>query len=60
VEIRHPKQEFNVTPFFFCKTKPETMGSVRHGLCRRPWQSSARSSAIILLSTSWAMPGALG
>jgi hypothetical protein len=46
--------------FFFCKFKQETIGAVRHGLCRRPWQSSARSSAMILLATSWATPGALG
>ncbi len=45
---------------FFCKFKQVTMGALRHGLCRRPWQSSARSSAIILLATSWATPGALG
>ncbi len=51
--------KFNVTPFF-CKTKPETMGAVRHGLCCRPWQSSAHSSAMILLDTLRAKPGALG
>jgi hypothetical protein len=45
---------------FFCKFKQVTMGAVRHGLCRRPWQSSARYSAMILLATSWATPGALG
>jgi hypothetical protein len=46
--------------FFFCKFKQETMGTIHHGLCRRPWQSSARSSAMILLATLWATPGALG
>jgi hypothetical protein len=51
--------KFNVTPLF-CKTKPETMGAARHGLCRRPWQSSARSSTMVLLATSWATLGALG
>jgi hypothetical protein len=51
--------KFYGTPFF-CKTKPETMGAVHHGLCRRPWQSSAHSSTMILLATSWATPGALG
>jgi hypothetical protein len=52
--------KFHVTPFFSRKTKPETMGAIRHGLCRRPWQSSACSSTMILLTTSWAMLGALG
>jgi hypothetical protein len=64
VEYRHPKQhkavsKFYVTPFL-CKFKQETMGAIRHGLCRHPWQSFACSSAIILLATSWAMPGTLG
>jgi hypothetical protein len=45
---------------FYCKFKPETMGAICHGLCHRPWQSSARSSAMILLATSWASPEALG
>ncbi len=39
--------------------RPVRRGAVRHGLCRRPWQSSAHSSAMILLNTSWAMLGAL-
>jgi hypothetical protein len=51
--------KFHISPFL-CETKPETMGAVRHGLCRHPWQSSARSSAIIMLATSWVTPGALG
>jgi hypothetical protein len=46
--------------FIFCKTKLETMGTIRHGLCRRLWQSSTHSSAMILLATSWAMLGAPG
>jgi hypothetical protein len=50
--------KFYATPFF-CKSKPETMGAVRHGLCRCPWKSSARSSTIILLATSWATLGVL-
>jgi hypothetical protein len=33
-------RKFYATPFF-CKTEPETIGAVHHGLCRRPWQSSA-------------------
>jgi hypothetical protein len=45
---------------FFGKTKPETMGAVRHGLSPRPWQSSACNSTMILLATSWVMLGALG
>jgi hypothetical protein len=34
-------------------------GNIRHGLCHCPWQSSALSSAICLLATSWSMPGTL-
>jgi hypothetical protein len=63
VENRHPKpgrKQISRHSFFFRKTKPETMGAIRHGLCRRSWQSSACSSAMILLATSWATPGALG
>jgi hypothetical protein len=52
--------KFHITPIFFCKTKPKTMGVVRHDLCRRPWQSFARSSAMPLLATLWVTPGALG
>jgi hypothetical protein len=50
----------HVTPILFSKTKPETMGTVRHGLCHRLWQSAARSSTMILLATSWATMGTLG
>ncbi len=29
------------------------MGDVRHCLCRRPWQSVARSGVTSVLATSW-------
>jgi hypothetical protein len=45
----------NLCDYFF---NIETMGVVRHGLYRRPWPSFARSSAMRLFPTSWAIPGA--
>jgi hypothetical protein len=44
---------------FFCETKSETMGIVRHCLCHRQWPSGTRSSATCLVATSLAMPGVL-
>ncbi len=37
-----------------------TMGDIGHGLCRRPWQSTAGSSATRVLSMLWPMLGMLG
>jgi hypothetical protein len=51
--------KFHVCLIFFSNTKLETMGVVRHGLCRHPWQSAACSTVMILLATSWATKGAL-
>jgi hypothetical protein len=42
-----------------CETESETIGVVRHCLCRRRWPSGACSSATPLIFTSLAMPGAL-
>ncbi len=44
---------------FFCETKSETMGVVRHCLCRRWWPSGARLSATRLVAKLLAIPGAL-
>jgi hypothetical protein len=44
---------------FFCETKSETIGVVRHCLCRRRWPSGARSSATRLVATLLAIPGVL-
>jgi hypothetical protein len=44
---------------FFCETKSETMGVVRHCLYRRRWPSGAHSRATRLVATSLAMPGVL-
>jgi hypothetical protein len=36
------------------------MGDIGHGLCCRPWQSTAGSGATRVLSTSWPTLGTLG
>jgi hypothetical protein len=36
------------------------MGNIGHGLCRRPWQSTAGYGATRVLSTSWPTLGMLG
>ncbi len=44
---------------FFCETKSETMGVVRHCLCRCQWPSGTHSSATRLVATLLVIPGAL-